>query len=72
MHCRLFSFDLAVSRRFRILEHASISLDGEVFNVLNQTRFNLPERYADQPSTFGKIFSAKPPRLVQFALRFTF
>jgi hypothetical protein len=68
----LFSFDLAVSRRFRVREHASISLDGEVFNVLNHTRFNLPERYADQPSTFGKIFSAKPPRLVQFALRFAF
>jgi hypothetical protein len=68
----LFSFDLAVSRRFRVREHASISLDAEVFNLLNHTRFNLPERYADQPSTFGKIFSAKPPRLVQFALRFTF
>jgi hypothetical protein len=44
----------------------------KVFNILNYTRFNLPERYADQPSTFGKIFSAKPPRLVQFALRFAF
>jgi len=43
-----------------------------VFNVLNHAQFSLPERYADQPSTFGKIFSAKPPRLVQCALRFTF
>ena len=53
-------------------ERASISLDAEVFNFLNHTQFNLPEHYADQPSTFGKIFSAKPPRLVQFALRVGF
>jgi hypothetical protein len=53
-------------------EDASISLDAEVFNLLNHTELNFPERYADQPSTFGKIFSSKPPRLVQFALPFTF
>jgi len=68
----LFSVDLALSRRFQVGERTSISLDTEVFNILNHTQFNLPERYADQPSTFGKIFSAKPPRLVQFALRFSF
>ena len=68
----LFSLDLAVSRRFRVREAGSISLDAEVFNVLNHTQFDLPGAFADQPSTFGKIFSAKPPRVVQFAVRFSY
>jgi hypothetical protein len=61
-HCRADS-RRANARRFRSTPK---------FNILNHTQFNLPERYADQPATFGKIFSAKPPRLVQFALRFSF
>ena len=64
--------DLAVSRRFQVRELVAISIDTEVFNFLNHTQFNLPEHYADQPSSFGRIFSAKPPRLVQFALRVSF
>jgi hypothetical protein len=47
---------------------------GEVqsFNTLNRANFNLPEAFADQPDTFGKILSAKDPRQIQIALRLRF
>jgi hypothetical protein len=68
----LFSFDLAASRRFVLREGVSLSLDVEAFNLFNHVNFDLPEAYADEPGTFGKIFSAKAPRQVQLALRFAF
>jgi hypothetical protein len=68
----LFSLDMAVSRRFPIRERASVSIDVEAFNLLNHANFDLPERYADQPATFGRIFSARAPRQLQLALRFGF
>jgi hypothetical protein len=68
----LFSIDMAVSRRFALSERVSLSLDVESFNIANHTQFDLPERYADQPTTFGRIFSAKAPRQVQCALRLSF
>ena len=68
----LFTFDLALSRRFTIREGASLSFDAEAFNLFNHANFDLPQRIADDPTTFGRIFSAKAPRQVQFALRFAF
>jgi hypothetical protein len=68
----LFTIDAAVSRRFALGEKASLSLDLEAFNIANHTQFDLPERYADQPNTFGRIFSAKAPRQIQCALRLSF
>jgi hypothetical protein len=68
----LFTFDLAFSRRFALREGMSLSFDAEAFNVFNRTNFDLPERVADDPATFGRIFSAKAPRQIQFALRLAF
>jgi hypothetical protein len=39
---------------------------------VKRANFNLPNAFADQPLTFGKIFSAKAPRQIQFALRLAF
>ena len=68
----LFTFDIAVARRFRLREGLSLTLDAQAFNLFNRANFDLPERYADEPATFGKIFSAKAPRQIQFAARVTF
>jgi hypothetical protein len=68
----LFSFDLALVRRIPLRERASLSLEAEAFNLLNNTRFDLPERFADERGAFGRIFSAKPPRQLQLAVRVTF
>lgn len=68
----LFSFDTAVERRILLREGVALSVDAEAFNLLNRAQFNLPERFADEPATFGRIFSAGPSRQVQFALRISF
>ena len=43
----------------------------EVFNVLNRANFDLPNRIFGNPN-FGRIFSAKNPREMQFGLRLAF
>jgi hypothetical protein len=67
-----FTFDLALSRRFTVREGVNLSFDAEAFNLFNRANFDLPQLIADDPSTFGRIFSAKAPRQIQFALRLAF
>ncbi|MCB1019723.1 MAG: TonB-dependent receptor [Bryobacterales bacterium] len=62
------SVDLAVVRRFAFGERAHLDLRAEAFNVANRTNFDLPRRYADQP-TFGRILSAGAARQLQFGVR---
>jgi hypothetical protein len=68
----LFTLDVSLARQFWVRERTSFSVEAGVFNLLNRTNFDLPERFADEPGSFGRIFSAKPPRQVQVALRFHF
>ena len=68
----LVNVDVGVSRRFRVTERFAVTLEAQAFNVANNTHFDLPERYADEPANFGRIFSAKPPRQVQLGLRVDF
>ena len=68
----LSSVDLSLSRRFRLTERTGIAFDAQAFNMLNRENLNLPNAFADNPATFGKIFSARSPRQVQLALRFSF
>ena len=49
-----------------------LTAEAQSFNTLNRANFNLPDAFADQPLTFGKIFSAKDPKQIQFALRLAF
>ena len=68
----LFTVDVSVSRRFRLAERASLTAVAQAFNLLNRANFNLPQAYADDPANFGRIYSAKDSRQVQFALRMDF
>jgi hypothetical protein len=43
----------------------------EVFNLFNRANFDLPNRIFGNPN-FGRIFSAKSPREMQFGMRFAF
>jgi hypothetical protein len=43
----------------------------EIFNLFNRANFDLPNRIFGN-SNFGRIFSAKSPREMQFGLRFAF
>lgn len=67
----LFTWDLETARRFSLTERMSVTFEAQAFNVLNRTNFDLPQVYVDQPG-FGQIFSSKPPRQLQFAIRLGF
>ena len=43
----------------------------EIFNLFNRANFDLPSRIFGNPN-FGRIFSAKNPREMQFGLRLAF
>jgi hypothetical protein len=64
--------DLSLVRRFNVNEQVTVTFEAEAFNLLNHTNLDLPEAFADEPDRFGRIFSAKPPRQIQLALRFEF
>jgi hypothetical protein len=68
----LATVDLSLSRRLVLAERTSLLFEAQAFNLANRENLNLPNLFADNSATFGKIFSAKPPRQVQLALRFSF
>ncbi len=68
----LATVDGALARTFPISDSSAIQFQIQAFNLLNRANFDLPQLYADDPGTFGRIFSAKAPRQVQLSLRFTF
>ncbi|MFN0172472.1 MAG: TonB-dependent receptor domain-containing protein [Bryobacteraceae bacterium] len=63
--------DLALARRFVLGEGLTLLADVQTFNLTNRLNLDLPERFADEPSTFGRILSSKSPRQIQMALRLT-
>jgi hypothetical protein len=67
----LTNLDLSLTRAFRLAERVHLQFRAESFNVLNHANFGIP--VADLNSAnFGRIFSAAPPRLMQFALKVIF
>lgn len=68
----LFTVDTSLARRFPVSERSAIIFEAQAFNALNRVDFQMPQNFADVPSTFGRIFSANAPRQIQFALRYSF
>jgi hypothetical protein len=72
----LVTFDLALSRSFKVRERVAVQYRAEFFNALNHANFYLPNNYAGRAGIpnpdFGRITKALDPRIVQMALRFTF
>ena len=66
------SFDISLARRFKFSDSRELSFEAQAFNLFNRANFEMPEFYADEPATFGRIFAAKAPRQIQFTLRFSF
>jgi hypothetical protein len=76
-----FNIDLALSRRFRVREKQFIDIRGEAFNLQNRVNFLNPSNpglvgnasgSALNSSNFGKILSDVGPRIMQFAVKYTF
>ncbi len=63
--------DMALSRTFRMWAQQRLEARVEVFNVMN--RFQPGDPVVDFASVnFGKIVTAEDPRILQFAVKFTF
>jgi hypothetical protein len=66
-----FNVDLALAKTWNVAGSAVLELRWEVFNLLNRANFDLPNRIFGTPN-FGRIFSAKNPREMQFGVRLAF
>ena len=66
-----FDIDAALSRYFNITERHRFELRFEFFNLTNHVNFSAPDPIATD-ATFGQILSDVSPRILQFALKYTF
>jgi hypothetical protein len=66
-----FDVDAAVVRFFNITESHRVELRFEFFNALNHVNFQAPDNIVTD-ATFGQILSDVSPRILQFALKYTF
>jgi hypothetical protein len=66
-----FTFDAALMRRFKLTERHAVEFRAEAFNILNHPVFNNPSATLTS-SNFGKILGANDPRIMQFALKYSF
>jgi hypothetical protein len=69
----LTNFDFALARTFGYFgEGRNLELRWEMFNMFNTPQFGLPERNINNAAA-GRITTlAGDPRLMQFALKFSF
>ena len=71
-----WDFDLALSRSFRIMETQHIEFRWEAYNVTNSFRPVGSGALGPNPDVtsqqFGQIRNARPPRIMQFALKYLF
>jgi hypothetical protein len=65
------SVDFALAKTWGLPGSSNLEFRWEVFNLFNRTNFDLPNRTYGNPN-FGRIFSAKNPREMQFGLRLSF
>lgn len=66
------NFDLAVAKATPLIrERLNMEFRAEFFNILNHAEFDIPNTTISS-SLFGQITSTADPRIIQFAIRFTF
>lgn len=65
------NFDFTASKTFAITESQRVLFRAEFFNLFNHPNFDLPNRLTNTTS-FGKIFTARTPRQIQFALKYIY
>jgi len=64
--------DLSIGRRFPLSESKTLEFRGDLFNTLNHGNRDNPVSNISS-GEFGKVLSfSSSPRIVQFALKFTF
>lgn len=65
------NLDVSLVRDFGLSGGRRLQFRAEAFNVTNTVNFGLPVADLNSPN-FGRILSAGPPRLIQFALKYIF
>jgi hypothetical protein len=65
------NIDFALAKTWQFPRTSQLEFRWEIFNLLNRTNFDLPNRIFGSPN-FGRIFSAKSPREMQIGLRLAF
>ncbi len=65
------NFDTALLRDMRITESKILQFRFEFFNAFNHTQFGNPSGSVTN-ANFGKVTSARSPRIAQVALKFLF
>ena len=65
------STDLSLARTWSAGGSRELEARWEVFNVFNKANFDVPSRVFGTPN-FGRIFSAKEPREMQFGVKLSF
>ena len=65
------SLDTGLAKTWTFAGTRQLEFRWEVFNLFNRANFDLPNRVFGNPN-FGRIFSAKAPREMQFGLRLAF
>ncbi len=70
----LDNYDMALLKNVRLTESKSLQLRVEGFNAFNHTQFFGPQSVDGNigSSTFGRVVSANPPRLVQLGAKLVF
>ncbi len=63
--------DLSIFKNFTVYKETSLQFRAEAFNLFNNVNLGNPNSVMTSPQ-FGQITSAGSPRIVQFALRYSF
>ncbi|MBI1748474.1 MAG: hypothetical protein HYR55_18095 [Acidobacteria bacterium] len=63
--------DLTIMKNFRLTEHFRLQYRAEMVNVFNHNNFS-SVRTTLGSSDFGRVLSAREPRLIQMGLKLTF
>jgi hypothetical protein len=66
-----WQLDMALTRTFQFFESQKLEFRAEAFNVTNSLRRQNPIT-ARNNSNFGRITTARDPRIMQFAMKYVF
>jgi Carboxypeptidase regulatory-like domain/TonB-dependent Receptor Plug Domain len=67
------NWDLSLIKNTKVTEGTSLEFRAEFYNIWNHPQFNNPANSVASTATFGLISSSSvPPRVIQFALKFSF
>jgi hypothetical protein len=65
------STDLSLARTWNVGGSRALEVRWEIFNLFNKANFDVPNRIFGTPN-FGRIFSAKDAREMQFGVKLSF